>query len=74
MSNLLSWALWSIVVPLALLSPVIAFLLALAVEALICAMLDAGVRGLALGAAAGALFFFWRLSIKSRRRAVSGET
>jgi hypothetical protein len=60
MSSLPTWAVWSIVVPLVLLSPVIAFLLALAAEMLVWAVVDAGApTGAAVAAVAG-LLILWR--------------
>jgi hypothetical protein len=74
MDSLPTWAVWSIVMALVLLSPVIAFLLALAVEILICALVDEGAPvALVFGAAGGGLFLFRRLRIRSRRCAISGE-
>ena len=56
MSSLPTWAVWGVVVPLVLLSPVIALMLAIAGEGLICAMFDAGApAGAALAALAGML-------------------
>jgi hypothetical protein len=59
MDSLPTWAVWSIVVPLVLLSPVLAFLLALAAEAMVVALHDAPVPvGVTLVRGAGALFLF----------------
>ena len=74
MSRLPTWAVWSIFVPLVLLSPVIAFLMAMVVEMLIWTVVDEGApAAVVLGAAAGGLFLFRRLSTRSGRRALSGE-
>ena len=54
MSSLPSWAIWSIAAA-ALLSPVLAFLIAIAVEILIGSVTDAGVPLLLTLAVAGAL-------------------
>jgi hypothetical protein len=57
MNSLPTWAVWSIVLPLVLLSPVLALLLALSVEAMVVAMYDAPVPvGVVLGAGAVGLF------------------
>jgi hypothetical protein len=42
MDSLPTWAVWSTVMPLVLLSPVLAFLLAILSEALICDLVDVG--------------------------------
>ena len=74
MSNLPTWAVWSIVVPLVLLSPVIAFLLAMAAEILVFALVDAGAPGLVLlGGGVGSLVLFRRIRPASQR-AASTET
>lgn len=73
MSSLPTWAVWSIVVPLVLLSPLIAFILAVAIESLIWALVDAGAPALVLvGAGVSGLILFRRL--RGSRRAPSGET
>jgi hypothetical protein len=70
MSSLPTWAVWSIVVPLVLLSPVIAFLLALAAEILVFAIVDAGAPAVMLvGAGLGGLLVFLRLRLRSRHTA-----
>jgi uncharacterized membrane protein len=74
MSCLPTWAVWSIFVLLILLSPVIAFLLAMVAEMLIWTVVDEGVpAAVALGAAFGGLFLFRRLSTRSGRRSSSGK-
>jgi hypothetical protein len=74
MSRLPPWAVWSIVVPLVLLSPVIMFLLAVTIESLIWALVDAGAPALVLiGAGVCGLLLLRRLRLASRR-AASGET
>ena len=67
MSSLPTWAVWSIVVPCALLSPVIAFFLAIAVEIVVGSLVDAGAPALlVVGAGAGTLLLFRKLSVQSR--------
>lgn len=51
MDRLPTWAVWSIVLPLVLLSPIIAFFLAIAAEIVIGGLIDAGAPGLVLAAA-----------------------
>ena len=59
MDSLPTWAVWSIVVPLVLMSPVIVLLLAMAVEIPVFALVDGGARALVLvGAGAGGLLLF----------------
>jgi hypothetical protein len=73
MSSLPNWAVWSIVVPLVLLSPMIMFLLAVTIESLIWALVDAGAPTLTLlGVGVGGLLLLRRL--RGSRRAASGET
>jgi hypothetical protein len=73
LSSLPTWAVWLIVVPLVLRSPVIAFLLAIAVEMLAWGMVDTGVPRLVLvGGSAAGLVLFRRLRARSRH-AASGE-
>ncbi len=71
MSSIPTWAVWTIVVPLVLFSPVIAFLLAIAVEILICSLVDIGAPAFVLLGAgiAGPLLF--RALRGSRRAALS---
>jgi nitrate reductase gamma subunit len=74
MSNLPTWAVWSVVVPLLLLSPVIMLLLAVTIESLIWAAVDAGAPALVLLAAGvSGLLMLRRLRLASRR-AASSET
>jgi hypothetical protein len=74
MSSLPTWAAWSIAVPLVLLTPVIAFLLALAAEILVVALVDARAPALVLlGAGVGGLVLFRRIRPASQR-AASMET
>lgn len=62
MHNLPTWAVWAIVVPLVLLSPVIAFFLAMAAEIVIGALVDAGAPALfLLAGGAGGLLLLRRL-------------
>jgi len=62
MSSVPAWAVWSIIVPCVLLSPVIAFSLAIAAEIMIGALVDAGPPALALlGAGVGGLTLVRRL-------------
>jgi hypothetical protein len=62
------WAVYSIVVPLVLLSPVIAFLLAIVAETVIGCLIDAGTRAwIVLGAGIGGLILSRRLCVKVRR-------
>jgi hypothetical protein len=62
MRSLPAWAIWSIVVPFVLFSPVIAFFLAMLAEAVICGLIDAGAPAPALlGAAIGGLILCRRL-------------
>ncbi len=73
MSSIPTWAVWVIVVPLVLLSPVVAFLLAIAAEILIWTVVDIGAPAIVvLGIGAGGLFLFRRLRVRARR-AASGE-
>jgi hypothetical protein len=73
MDSLPTWAVWSIVVPLLLLSPVIMFLLAVTIESLIWASVDAGAPALLLiGAGSGSLLLLRRIWRGSR--AASRET
>jgi hypothetical protein len=68
MKSLPTWAVWSIVVPLVLLSPVIAFLLALAAEIAVWAVVDAGApAGTALAASAALLIFLRKVRLRARR-------
>jgi hypothetical protein len=70
MSSLPTWAVWSIVVPLVLLSPVIAFLLAIMAEILVFALVDAGAPALVLlGAGVSGLVLFRRIWPASQRAA-----
>jgi ABC-type transport system involved in cytochrome c biogenesis permease component len=60
--SLPAWAIWAIVVPLVLVSPVIAFFLAIATEIVVGSVLDAGASGLALlGAGVAGLTLVRRL-------------
>ena len=69
MSSIPTWAVWAIVVPF-LLSPVLAFLLAIAAEIVICALVDIGRPAvLVLGIGAGALVLFRTLRVRARRAA-----
>jgi hypothetical protein len=62
MHSLPAWTIWAIVVPLVLLSPVIAFFLALAAEIVIGGVIDAGAPALLLiGAGVGGLVLVRRL-------------
>ncbi len=73
MNSLPTWAVWGVVVPLVLLSPVIMFLLAVTIESLIWALVDAGASALVvIGAGAAGLLLLRRL--RGSRRAASGET
>lgn len=73
MKSLPTWAVWSIVVPLVLLSPVIAFLLAITAEILVFALVDAGAPALViLSAGVSGLVLFRR--IRPAQRAASTET
>jgi hypothetical protein len=59
-----------IVAPLVLLSPVIALLLAIVGDGLICAMVDAGApAGAALAAVAGLLILWRKVRLRARRAA-----
>ena len=71
MSGLPTWAIWSIIAVPALLSPVLAFLLAIAVAILIGALKDAGVP--ALLATCAALFMGWLLPRKLLAGSRSGD-
>jgi hypothetical protein len=67
MSSVPTWAFWSIIVPCILLSPALAFLLAIAVEILVGCLMDAGAPALLLvGAGAGGLLLFRKLRMRSR--------
>ena len=67
-------AVWSIVVPLVLLSPVIMLLLAVTIESLIWALVDAGAPALVLlGAGVCGLLLLRRLRL-ALQRAASSET
>jgi hypothetical protein len=58
---------WSIILLLVLLSPVIAFLLALAADIAVCALVDAGAGAvIVLGAGAAAAFLLRRLGLSRR--------
>jgi hypothetical protein len=70
MDNLPTWAVWGVVVPLVLLSPVIMFLLAVTIESLIWALVDAGApAGAALATVAGALIVWRKARLRARRAA-----
>jgi hypothetical protein len=70
MKSLPTWAVWSIVTPLVLLSPVIAVLLAIASDALICEIVDAGApAGVALVAIGGLLILWRNVRLRTRRLA-----
>lgn len=71
MSGLPTWAIWSIIAVPALLSPVLAFLLAIAVAILIGALKDAGVP--ALLATCAALLTGWLLARKLLAGSRSGD-
>jgi len=67
MSCVPTWAFWSIIVPCILLSPVLAFLLAIAVEILVGCLVDAGAPALLLvGAGASGLLLSRKLRMRSR--------
>jgi hypothetical protein len=69
MSTLPTWAIWSIVVPLVLFSPVIAFFLALAAGLVFASVWDAGAPALVpLGTGIGGLMVLRKLT-GGRRRA-----
>jgi ABC-type transport system involved in cytochrome c biogenesis permease component len=68
MHSLPTWAIWTIVVPLVLLSPVIAFLLGMATEIVICGLWDAGTPGLVLFGAGVCALILVRRFWKGRRR------
>jgi hypothetical protein len=73
MNSLPTGAVWGVVVPLLLLSPVIMFLLAVTIESLIWASVDAGAPALVLlGAGAGGLLLLRMLRLASRRAASGG--
>jgi hypothetical protein len=80
MKSLPTWAVWSIVAPLMLLSPVIALMLAIVGEALICAIIDLGPpTGAVLAALAGMLILWRKARLRARRPAprrlaTSGES
>jgi hypothetical protein len=72
MNSLPTWAVWGVVVPLVLLSPVIMFLLAVTIESLIWALVDAGApAGAALAAVASLLILWRRVRVRARRAASS---
>lgn len=72
MSSFPTWAIWSIVVPLVLLSPVIAFLLAMSAEILVFALVDAGAMArVLLGVGLAGLVLLRRLRPASQRAASS---
>ena len=72
MNSLPTWAVWGVVVPLVLLSPVIMFLLAVTIESLIWALVDVGApAGAALAAVAGLLILWRRVRVRARRAASS---
>jgi hypothetical protein len=73
MKSLPTWAVWSIVAPLALLSPVIAVLLAIASDAVICEIVDAGAPADAALAAVAGLLILWRKVWLPARRVASGK-
>jgi hypothetical protein len=66
MDSLPTWAVWGVVVPCVVLSPVIAFLLAMAAEIAICAVVDAGAPALLalIITGAGGLFLFHKLRLQ----------
>jgi len=67
MSSLPIWAFWSIIVAGVLLSPALAFLLAVAIEVLIGCLVDAGMPALLMvGAGVGGLLLFRKLRMGSR--------
>lgn len=61
MDSVPSWAGWSLIAAGVLLSPVLAFLLAIAVEILVVSLLEAGAPAFALVGAAGALIVLRKL-------------
>ena len=68
MDSLPTWAVWSIVAPLVLLSPVIALLLAIVSDAVICEMVDAGApAGAALAVVAGVLILWRKVRLRTSR-------
>jgi hypothetical protein len=70
MSGVRTWAGWSIFVLCALLSPVIAFLLLIAVEIVLGSVIDAGTPALVLvGAGTSGLLLFRKLRAHPRRAA-----
>jgi hypothetical protein len=74
MDSLPTWALWSIVIPCVLVSPVIAFLLAIATSIVIGALVDAGASALVLvGVGAGAVLLLRKLSAPRLRASRSGS-
>jgi hypothetical protein len=74
MNSLPTWAVWGVVVPLVLLSPVIALLLAIVGDGLICAIVDVGApAGAALAALASPLILWRKVRVRVRR-AASGAT
>jgi hypothetical protein len=67
MSSVPTWAFWSIIGPCILLSPVLAFLLAIAVEILIGCLVDAGPPALLLvGAGAISVVLYRKMRMTSR--------
>jgi ABC-type transport system involved in cytochrome c biogenesis permease component len=73
MSSIPTWAGWSIVVPLILLSPIIALLLTLATEIVIVCLVDVGAPAFVLlGAGVGGLLLL--RALRESRRAASSET
>ena len=67
MSSVPTWAIWLIIVPCVLLSPALAFLLAIAIEILIGCLMDAGAPALLalIIVGAGGLFLFRKLRPQS---------
>jgi hypothetical protein len=61
MGNVPTWAGWSLIAAGVLLSPVLAFLLAIAVEILVVSVVEAGAPAFALVGAAGALIVLHKL-------------
>jgi hypothetical protein len=61
MDSVPTWAGWSLIAAGVLLSPVLAFLLAIAVEILVVSVVEAGAPAFALVGAAGGLFVLHKL-------------
>ncbi len=74
MDSLPTWAVWGVVVPCVVLSPVIALLLAIAIEILIGCLVDAGAPAFVAVAAGGGGLFLWHKMRAHPSRVASAKT